>query len=62
MEEYLSHNDQSHPPCGRGQSEISCLENSKPICYNKTTDSWLMGIGVCLLFRYDRSIWKLEEA
>lgn len=23
---------------------------------------WLMGIGVCLLFRYDRSIWKLEEA
>lgn len=22
---------------------------------------WLMGIGVCLLFRGDRHIWKLEE-
>lgn len=22
---------------------------------------WLMGIGVCLLFRYDRNIWRLEE-
>lgn len=22
---------------------------------------WLLGIGVCLVFRFDRSIWKLEE-
>lgn len=22
---------------------------------------WLMGIGVCLLFRKDRHIWKLDE-
>ena len=47
---------------GQGPSEISHLENAKTICYNKSADSWLMGIGVCLLFRYDRSIWKLEEA
>ena len=38
VEEYLSHNDQSHPPWGREAPEISHLENSKPICYNKTAD------------------------